>query len=54
MKNHTVTIEEITAEYKIQLAAQVDANLGKKALIANVVPGQKRCLSGVQSKSFGL
>lgn len=40
MKNHTVTVAEIAIEYKIQLAAQVDAQKGKKELIANVIPGR--------------
>lgn len=40
MENHVITLAEIAIEYRIQLAAQVDARKGKKALIAVVVPGK--------------
>jgi len=41
MKNHTIVLTEIATKHTVQLAAQVDAHRGKKALIAEFVPGQE-------------
>ena len=39
-KNHTITYEEIAIPYKVQLAADIDARLGKKELSMLVTPGR--------------
>ena len=39
-KNRAITYEEIAVPYKVQLAADVDAKLGKKELSMHVIPGR--------------
>lgn len=39
-KNHAITYEEIAIPYKVQLAADVDAQLSRKELSMLVTPGR--------------